>query len=1012
MEPAPRIDSPRLDYKTVGGIQKSSQEGHVIYRQDVILDNKRLTFTIHFDKEISSEDANNAMQASIKKAANLVKTLELGSKGLHAIGISPERGIVGAWHDEKGITQGTVKERLFNEFTQSINKDDKDKIQAKLLSIYTDRLINEFDEFIPTSIVPINVEITSFSDVDLTSMPKDVQETYKLFYKNAAEATENADKLESLEISKQKALLKSVSEAYGKMDNLPVIGYEKKLELLNIKMGLEQTSLDLKKAVDAEAAKTFSNLENQLVSMANCYNDIVAQRKRLERDPQGNQTASIASLTAIEEEMRIKIKDVNSLMSQRALTTNEIAIAKTKVMSFQAVVEKKYALIDEQMRLEGSKKLSQEDKNRLEQIKTELLQAPPSEFMKATQGQIEDRLKGPVRNMISPSEMKKLYDIYPELKWGIESLDKKSYLDFALLTPANWINIQNAVIKESSAGYMHVACIKSEPLNINLKGGVPANLRSAPFFDQRAANLIKTTSYLKNSDGSIYNQMVSFRGGQFPTKAAAKEALLEILKTVPQNSNMPIELHVNALLTPTQLTMIKNDKGLLETHKKSVEEALKDPALAGKFRIAFTNAGVNEGAVNQPINKKVAIPMQMGWHTSIKEYSNAGIEQVNRILNEKLAIIEGFNATVNSVDRQDLASNLDVLGAVVQVGLMLEEIWAQNSFADAAVGDNQFKMPALWKVIDYMLGITDYINCMSGKDRTGKVEANAQEIFDEIGMNIADHKRELTDRFNEINNRIPIGLQKVWESQRNILTAACFSVNELEQCYEGFKAIDPSNNAYFELDSIVKKKIDEKIKIAKLGLGSKLLETKKIGESFYGFTLPIQILPGTVAISTNDPKNATAEGIKAKEAFPIAISNMLDPKTGNQEALANKQREAYNRRLSETTSLEVTRINTSVPGFKIEGGEPLARYSSGFYREYVMWELAKHDRTVIKERFPSWVGLEDLDRNEADEFFNQILAIKDNEQSLRAKQPAWNDILMKIEVAKQQTLFPQTKVKA
>lgn len=706
----------------------------------------------------------------------------------------------------------------------------------------------------------------------------------------------------------------------------------------------------------------------------------------------------------------------------------------------------------------------------------------------------------PVKKMMLPCfrKIKNKYLFEDNLKWGA------SYLNRTLTTPANWTTIRKAFVKESESGRMYVSVSENEPLNIQNEGGVPAGLRKEKKggYNQRATNLMKTTSYILSDDGTRCLEAVSFRGGQFPTVAAAKEALTEMI-----NSGVPLEaLHINALLTPFSLPFATPDKNLLIEHKKNIKSAIalmiketqselsnadkyEKPALESKLKtieniknhFSISNFGVNEGAVGElRIRGKHLSWLIPGWHTSIKEYSNEASKQLTISLKNKLRAKEKLeNYRIQDLDR---------LGAIVQVGQEMEAIWATNAYAEAKVGNNQFKLPALWKTMDALTGVVCYTDCMSGKDRTGKVESHAQAHLDEIAMNIIEHKTKMAEKFEELKeslgDRITKRKQelnakieeekksdknqteiegaiftlekqyrlmesqdvKQWEEHRAYLTAACFKPEDLDTISERFIQGIP-------LEKILQGEIASKFNSARIALGiderdgqpKEFMEQKTLPNS-----IRMKIKLGTSGISTSTPKRDSPICSRHAKTFPqLAAStifsnypikwddlpqviadlttegeklsksqNLQQPQTQTQmigyksylDKYKKKHIEASNSRYSQFGSLAITQVNTGKPGFKVEGGEPLARATCGFDRDYVLLRILGHIKgwdpsENFEEDFKDLVGLGDFDAETQAIFLSDLrYAGTDMHQYLK--------LVKDIEEAKMQTFFPQVKVKA
>lgn len=873
--------------------------------------------------------------------------------------------------------------------------------------------------------------------------------------------------LEKTEKERLSTLLKQFQEISDKLENL---GAEATLQLIEeLQMQMNQASFNLKGVIDLAQGRLFSDLQRQLSIMTEAYNQCTNQRKML------------ASLGVYENDPRVKfwleregymlkaIGQCNLMFGNASLTTNAFTAAKGHVIDFAAVVVKKMdlhkqicegsaeniQLIQAELlkempveQLEECKKKFQSceggDKNvqlvtagllmgpRAEQlgdciqklmsceeisknmqlIQAELLKGLTAEQLTESEKKLQDEIQKPWIDIVSTAEAKERHKIHPELSWGA------SHINLALCTPANWTTVRTALIKCSRLGKMHVAVSMNEPLDIELEGGVPAGLRSHPRFEKRPANLMKTTSYLCLGDGRRGIEHVSFRGGQFPTVDAAKKALLRIINEFGlENAN---HLHINALLTPTALTVIKKDKTLLETHKKNIllalDELIQDSKQGTeekhrletlKETLAVSNCGVNEGAVGQSL-----IPMYLGWHESIGGYCNSASQMLNQAVHEKLLMIEhSLDGIVFS--SEELTAQLDLLGPLLQIGQDLEAVFALNHYADATVGQNQFKMPALWKALDALVGVLCYTDCMSGKDRTGKVESVAQEYLDEVDMNTIDHKQDLSEEFNRLSLGFPGAVREAWMSARKIMTSACFKKEELLELQQIML-----KHGQVEFKIALAEAIRRKVAAVRDGLGmttspAGFMEEKLdvVGGGYF------QI--GTRGIPVTQPKIKT-NGILQQQFPQLAVSSMYmrpdrkAPESERLQFIENRQREAVNRRLSQLSgSLEITRINTGKPGFKVEGGDPLIKHSSGFDLEFVLNKLQSIDPADpnFSNNVITWTGLHELSGG-GQQYLGSILKIAQLSMPMDQKLTEWETILQEIAKRKAESFAPKAHIEA
>jgi hypothetical protein len=180
-------------------------------------------------------------------------------------------------------------------------------------------------------------------------------------------------------------------------------------------------------------------------------------------------------------------------------------------------------------------------------------------------------------------------------------------------------------------------------------------------------------------------------------------------------------------------------------------------------------------------------------------------------------------------------------------------------------------------------------------------------------------------------------------------------------------------------------------------------------------------------IPTNVPRIEQKTSKDAQECFPpfartsiyqedrISFEELFSTTLSSekQKILENRQRIAINQRLSQLSgSLQITQVNTGKIGFRVEGGEPLARFSSGFDRDYVIYRLM-HAETQ-KERsalFKELTGLNEIDTTTQE----QLIAKMEREFSLNAssktKAKRLISILRAIEILKLESLCPKSKVK-
>lgn len=852
------------------------------------------------------------------------------------------------------------------------------------------------------------------------------------------QSTLEQNKLDALE-----ALMKNYSQSLEKLDSALSDKTTTSRDIKEIRSNLNEYSAFLKSDTDQKNAAVFKDLESALANVNREYNKVVDQRKELEAtkgDPK-----EIEKLKDQEKQYLNEVHRLNQAAGNLSLTTSQLARVRGQAMAYIAVVEKKMDLLERKFELQEKPSLGPWQKFQLSKINKELAKAPSNESLEGFKEKLFSEMNVDKLNSPYSASKAKEENQYPkELEFG------RSHLNVALATPANWTNIYSAFSKLSRSGRLYTSSTVNESLNVGNQGGVPAGVRNKKGYRERAANFFKTTSYLFDEDpDSKIGRTVSFRGGQFPTPKAAKEALTEMLREDPEATN----IHINALLTPMITLPVKGkpDRRLLAEHKASISAALNEMIKEayerddeeGKERLekvrdqlVFTNFGVNEGAVGEL--KVLMRKMRLGWHTSIGLYTNQGAQTFNANLRQKFNAL-GIEIPIEGktgFDRSDLQF-LGNLGAIVQVGQEMEAIWARNDYADAKMGHNQFKMPALWKAMDALTGTICYTDCMSGKDRTGEVESAAKHYLDEAHMNMNDRKLELQKQYRayteELDKEKPpedfphhLGnwgeiralRNNKWKNAESLLTNPMHTKEELEDLFHIFKS-DPD-----ELGPRYADLLELKVKDAKQALGLEeesgvLLKDKgQFSQAARVFGQSTMGIPKTVPLRETNAHlfpDVTSETIYGQQVSPD-----LRPALPNdvKDRLLERQREAINRRISILSgSLAITQVNTSLPGFKIKGGEPLSRFSSGFDRDYVYSELLfgldnKLDAEDVAKRFAEDTGLYELSDAEAEEFKFQIEDIHNSPQTYLEKLAAFLEVIKAVEEAKTATFSPKAKVKA
>lgn len=824
-------------------------------------------------------------------------------------------------------------------------------------------------------------------------------------FEGVKQAVSNIELQEKL---KQGVLLENahtLNEKLDKLGNTPTLA-----ELSALRQDAADKSSKSKE--DYNNPENHQALEKQLLNLTKLYNTLLDQKTGPVNE------AEMGEIVKLEREMLGKIRECNEMLGKANLTTNMFSVTKSHVMNYNAVVEKKLSLMEERAKLQATNGNPKE----IAKIDKALSEAPKADVLEKIHSHIKLTLDRPQTEIVSPPVIKAAFSFYSGLSWG------STHLNQALTNPLNWTDIHSSSIKTSKSGMQHVATVIIQPLNIGSEGGVPSGLRAEKGYDTRTTNFMQTTSYLLGSDGKPIATQVSFRGGQFATKEAAKEAILTMINSDEMKGKKPeeISLHISGLLTPMFDNPVKKDKQLLEQQKENISEALQEiakeqPQLASlKNQISISNLGVNEGAVRElrvtvPVIGTIHVDAAIGWHNSIGGYTNEAVQQFNKSVESHFGKMEYQFKNELLDPKSSLSKGLDKLGALVEVGQEMEAIWAKNDYADAKVGNNQFKFPALWKTANGIIEVYDYEHCMSGKDRTTRVEGTAQEYSDEINMNIADQKALLKKEFDNLKTGLTDDQLKAWNSVEHLLTAACFRIEDIQILHSKLQT-NP--------DTFIKQvgmAVEDKITRAKrsLGLGeggNGFLQDKKNIASGYFHT-------GVNGIPTNKPLMENVSINYHRSQFPsVAVSsvygreklNMENLTPQQKEELNLRQREAVNRRISQLSGMPIPQMNTGKPGTKVDGGEPLARFSSGFDRDFVIMELMTKDKgndyNSTPRYFSQVTGLHELDKVSREAFQSRIDVITKSNLTPAQKIKAWTKVITEIEEAKQVTLFPLGEV--
>jgi len=619
----------------------------------------------------------------------------------------------------------------------------------------------------------------------------------------------------------------------------------------------------------------------------------------------------------------------------------------------------------------------------------------------------------------------------PLLIWG------STYEGHALSNPANWVDITDISLVITPNGKAHIFETKEEAQGIErdgkVVGGVPSGLRGSEGYNTRAANMLKTTvsryTDILEDDAPVIDEASSverWRIGQLPTVDAAKDALMTMLT---QSSSKVEKLHDNMLLTALLIPLVK-DRKLAKTHKYNVETALNELINAGnsikgkgnikysvedlegiKTNLMQTNLAVNEGAVGKMAGLK------MGWHTATYDYNDGAVPKYNKILRDTLEKLK------NKVESERAGFKdkqlFDRLGAVVQVGLDLEAVWAKNDFSDADVGNNQVKAPSLWGVLDSLLGVTVNTHCKSAKDRAGVAEANSVEILQTIMANLADHKSELNQKFDECVDVIENG--EVWlelNMEKDFIVSGAFQWDEIEKIIDEVKG-----KSIDEIKGIIKEKKLDKINDSMIALGvdngrinflqqKQITPDSKVAKFKAGVKKKIYF--GVSGISKTTPRMERLSTKDSFNSFPrMAPESIYSNREVSPGVLIERQRAKRNRRIACQVAMSITKKNTGVPGNKLQGGSALKIYYSGFDRDYVLNKLQEVDENKFKMSFRDVLGLEQLNKKTADNLVILADSFKRNKYlSDEYKQKKYLEIIKGVEEIKFQSFRPQMHVSA
>lgn len=557
--------------------------------------------------------------------------------------------------------------------------------------------------------------------------------------------------------------------------------------------------------------------------------------------------------------------------------------------------------------------------------------APTHQEMSQIAARMQEQMKEP-NQILSSDQIKEKFALPEALQWGQE----KASINNALSNPMNWTNKLGVAIKMSQSGKAHAAATEISPLGLSESGGVPSGLRKE---NTRPVNLQHTKTYFVGADGEPIADTVheSFRGGVFPTAAAAKTAVTHMENKLGRPLT---SLHVNALLTPVRglFALKKKDDKLLKDHSKNMEAALGDKAYLSNF-------GVNEGAVGKVKVGPITLPAAMGWHTSIAYTNNAAVKFSQALQ----ARIEGARSNPALRDR---------MVAIVQLGQDMQAVWANNDFARGDVGNNQFKLPAMWKAMDALLDVDNYLDCMSGKDRTSEVAANAQSMLDEIHMNLMEKKEAVRGKLAESLTPAEVdAYASPILNDSDIIRLRLASDNEREA-------------VFIEI-------IDDKTKAAQAALGGKeglMAQKKTIGKG---------IAPGMMGIPTQKALSETPLSPVLSGAGTFVPTG---PYNKSKNASFARQREAVNRRLDiQAATIGVTQQNTGVMGMKVKLTQAVVLGTCGFDIGFVNLALKAARPEDRADVLVEHAGLNEIDEKSRQAFLKELQEDKQDYSKLLMK---------------------------
>ena len=167
-------------------------------------------------------------------------------------------------------------------------------------------------------------------------------------------------------------------------------------------------------------------------------------------------------------------------------------------------------------------------------------------------------------------------------------------------------------------------------------------------------------------------------------------------------------------------------------------------------------------------------------------------------------------------------------------------------------------------------------------------------------------------------------------------------------------------------------------------------------------------------ISMYDPATLYSPLSSESELTPSTLKSVYSDPT-RMAQLKRLHHEAANRRQSLWLSLAVTRQNTAKSGSKVEGGESLTRFYSGFNETYVMAKLAQalEDDTTAEELASDFMELiEGEDIGITEEALTTIFNGKFKSASPEAKLAHLHKLTQEVMHRKWQSCVPKAAVAA